>query len=176
MIAGVVGVFADAHLLVEACKRLRERRFTRIATYAPYAIAELDPVLGIRRTLLRWVVLVAGLTGVGVAYLVLWWTNAIDYPYLSGGRPFNSIPADIPIMFETGVLFAGVAGFVGAFVASGLPRLYTPIVDVPGFERTSVDRFWVVVPFTDPAWSSDLTRQLEELGAVEVRTVGEVPG
>jgi hypothetical protein len=175
VISGVIGIFSESHLVVEACHRLRERRFRRLETYGPYAVPELDDALGIQRTMLRWVVLALGLSGVAIAYFVLWWTNAIDYPYLVGGRPFNSVPADVPIMFETGVLFAGVAGFVGAFLASGMPRLYTPVIDVPGFDRTSVDRFWIVIPFTDPAWSSEVVGELRELGAIDVRLVGEVP-
>jgi hypothetical protein len=58
---------------------------------------------------------------------------------------------------------------------SRMPRLYAPVIDVPGYERTSVDRFWLVVPCSDPAWTEDLSRELEGLGAKAVRTVVEEP-
>jgi hypothetical protein len=56
-------------------------------------------------------------------------------------------------------------------VFSRLPRLTSPILDVPGYARTSVDRFWLVVPHADPAWTDELPRQLLDLGAVEVRAM-----
>jgi hypothetical protein len=78
-------------------------------------------------------------------------------------------------MFETAVLFAGVTAFVATLVVSRLPRLYSPVLDVPGFGRTSVDRLWIVIRYPDPAWTEDLPAQLGELGALAVHRVGEVP-
>jgi hypothetical protein len=34
--------------------------------------------------------------------------NTFDWPYVIGGKPFNSWPAFIPITFELGILFCGV--------------------------------------------------------------------
>jgi hypothetical protein len=175
MIAGTLAAFADAHLFVVAARRLRALRCERVQAYMPYALPELDGVLGIRRTNLRWWVLAAGLAGVVFAYLVQWWCNAFDYPYLVGGRPYDSIPTDVPIMFETAVLFAGTTAFLGMLLLSRMPRLWSPVLDAPGFDRTSVDRFWLVVPVSDPGWTADLAGMLAELGAVEVRDLGATP-
>lgn len=175
MTSAVVASFEESDLLVSACRRLHELGYRRFEAYSPHVVPELDEVLGIRRTKLRWWVLAAGLAGVVVGFFVLWWTNAFDYPYLVGGRPFNSIPADVPIMFETAVLFAGTTAFVLALLVSRLPRLHSPVLDIPGFERTSVDRFWIVIRYPDPAWTDELPDHLRDLGAIEVRNVGEVP-
>jgi hypothetical protein len=175
VIAATIGEFEDPGALVRAIRRMRELRYTRLDTYTPHAMPEIDAALGIPRTRLRWWVLAAGLGGVGLAYLAQWWCNAFDYPYLVGGRPYNSIPTDVPIMFETGVLLAGTTAFVAMLLSSRMPRLWSPVLDVPGYERTCVDRCWLVVHHPDPAWTEDLPRQLSELGAVAVRTVGQVP-
>jgi hypothetical protein len=172
MISATIGEFDDVHLFVAAARRLRGR-FPTLDAYFPYAVPELDRSLGIRRTKLRHWVLLAGLSGVFVAWFVQRWCNAIDYPYLVGGRPFDSLPTHVPIMFETGVLFAGCTAFLGVLALSRMPRLWSPILDVPGYDRTSVDRFWLVVENDDPAWTDELAAELRELGAVDVRIVGE---
>jgi hypothetical protein len=168
-----IGEFEDAHLFVQAARRLHELRYTAIDAYMPHALPELDAVLGIRRTKLRYWVLAAALSGLVVAFVVQHWCNAIDYPYLVGGRPFASLPTNVPIMFETAILFAGTTAFFGMLLLSRLPRLWSPILDVPGYERTSVDRFWLVVSQSDAAWNADLPAQLTDFGAIEVRTIGE---
>ncbi|HEY8076655.1 MAG TPA: DUF3341 domain-containing protein [Labilithrix sp.] len=172
MIAATIGEFDDAQLFVNAARHMRERRIA-IDAYMPHAIPELDDALGIRRTKLRWWVLAAGLGGLAVAFAIQHWCNAIDYPYLVGGRPYASIPTDVPIMFETAVLFAGTTAFLAMLVLSRMPRLWSPILDVPGYERTSVDRFWIVVPQSDPAWSRAIGPELASLGAVSIKHVGE---
>jgi hypothetical protein len=175
VISATIGEFDDARAFVRAAKRLRELHFSEIEAYMPHAIPELDASLGIARTKLRHWVLVAGLAGVVGAYLVQWLCNAIDYPIIVGARPFNSLPSDVPIMFESGILLSGTTAFVAMIVLSRMPRLWSPILDVPGYERTCVDRFWLVVRYPDPAWTRDLPRTLAELGAIDVRAVGDVP-
>jgi len=171
----VIGEFDSADGLLVAARWLRDRGYSHIDAYMPHGVPELEQTLGIKRTGLRYWVLAAGLTGVAVAFLIQWWCNAIDYAYLVGGRPYNSLPTSVPIMFETAVLFAGTTAFVTALLLSRMPRVWSPVLDVPGYERTSVDRFWIVVGYPDPAWTDDLRERLAELGALEVRTVGQVP-
>lgn len=130
---------------VAAARRVRELGYARLEAYTPFQIPELDVELEIPRTKIPFIVLAAGLAGAGVALLIQWWTNAIDYPINVGGRPMFSIPADVPIVFETTVLFAGCTAFAAVLLANRLPRLHHPIFELPGFERTSIDRFWIVV-------------------------------
>ncbi len=137
---------------------------------------ELEVALGIKRTKIPALVFLAGAAGASLAYLLLWWTNAYDYRLNVGGRPFNSIPADVPIMFETMVLFAGGTAFLAALVLSGLPRLHHRVFEEPGFERTSIDRFWLSIRDARTI-GKDIERdelsllrvELEGLGAVAVR-------
>ena len=166
---------------IVAALRARELGYARLEAYTPFPIAELDSALGIRRPRLQLVVLGAGITGAALALLIQWWTNAVDYPLDVGGRPLFSIPTDIPIVFETTVLFAALAAFVSVFLAGRLPRLHDPVFDLPGFERTSVDRFWIVVgdafsgaDDTREEEVAELTRELERVGATVIR--GRIEG
>jgi hypothetical protein len=123
----------------------------------------------VRRSWLSWIVLAAGLTFGGAAYLLQWWINVIDYPLNIGGRPYHSAPAFIPITFEMAVLFGGAAALISAIVLGGLPRLWHPVFEVDGFERASIDRFWVAVGAGDPALDrARVTAALNSAGALRV--------
>ena len=127
----------------------------------------------------RVVVLGAGGAGALLALAVLHWTNGIDYPLDVGGRPLLSLPSYVPIVFETTVLFASLAAFASVLVFSGLPRLHHPVFDFEGFERTTIDRFWITVGdvrrFARDVASEELRRlaaELTRLGAVRVHGEG----
>ena len=96
-----------------------------------------------RRSRLPIAVFIGALTGCALAYWILWFTNARDYPLDVGGRPLNSIPADIPIMFETTVLFGSMTAFLAVLLLSRMPRLFHPIMTVEGHESITLDRFWL---------------------------------
>lgn len=145
MVDVIVAEVDSPERVVEAARRLRELGYGQLEAYTPFPIAELDGVLSIRRTRLPYLVLAGGVAGAAIALLLLWWTNAYDYPLNVGGRPLFSIPTDVPIVFETAVLFASLTAFASVLVGSRLPRLHDPLFDLPGFERTRIDRFWIVV-------------------------------
>jgi hypothetical protein len=158
-----------------AADRLRELGYTRLQAYTPYPIPELEEKLRVGRSKLPVGVFAAGITGTVLAFVVIWFCNAADYPLDVGGRPLNSFPADVPIMFETTVLFAGIAAFGLALVLNRLPRLYDALSEVDGMERASVDRYVLRVAASDPRFDSRLFDVLEESGVCVVRTVGLQP-
>ena len=72
----------------------------------------------------------AGVVGMVSALLLQWWTGAVDYPLVIGGKPLFAFEFSIPITFEVTVLLAAFAAVLGMFaaewpataVASGVPR------------------------------------------------------
>jgi hypothetical protein len=169
---GTLFEFSSPEELLSAADALRELGCKRLAAFTPYAIPELEGKLGVRRTRIPWAVLVAAAFGCALAFGIIWVTNAYDYALDVGGRPLNSLPADIPIMFETTVLFGSFTAFALVFVRSGMPRLHHPLTEVEGIESVSIDRFWIGVEETPPVDDAVRTRMLA-LGAVAVRTMGE---
>jgi hypothetical protein len=163
----VVAELDSADLAVGVATRLRELGYADLDALTPFPVAELDDVLAIRRTRVRWIVLAAGLAGVALAFLVIHWTNAVDYPLNVGGRPLDSLPADVPIIFETAVLFGSFAAFAGVLLGAGLPRLHHPLFELEGIERTTIDRFWVLVRgVAEGEDRAKLRAELERMGAV----------
>jgi hypothetical protein len=168
---GTLFEFSSPEEILSAADALRALGYRRLAAFTPYAIPELEEKLGIRRTRIPWAVLVAAAFGCALAFGIIWATNAYDYALDVGGRPLNSLPADIPIMFETTVLFGALTAFVLVFVRSGMPRLHDPLMEVEGIESASIDRFWIGVEEIASVDEAVRTRMMA-LGALAVRTMG----
>ena len=175
MRSGLVAEFASADDAVTAARLLRALGYEKLEAYTPFGVPELEAPLGITRTVIPWLVLGGALGGAVVAVLVTWWTNSVDYPVAVGGRPLWSFPAHVPIVFETMVLFAAGAAFVLALALSGMPRLHAPIMEVPGFERTSLDRFWIAIDDVESVYNAELPARLTAMGAIALHVVGGEP-
>jgi hypothetical protein len=163
----LVAEFKSPDDAVAAAVTLRALGYTRLDAFMPYPVPALEEALEVKRSRIPFVAFAAGATGCLLAYLIIWSTNAYDYPLIVGARPLDSLPADIPLMFESTVLIAGIAAFALVFLRSGLPRLHHPVMEIDGFERVSLDRFWLVVDA--PAVDPDIRDRLLALGAVTVR-------
>jgi hypothetical protein len=103
----MLGSFADEAQLLEAARAVRKRNWDIVDVYGPYPVHGLEEVLGWRRSRLPAACLLGGLTGVGLALWFQFWTTAQDWPINVGGRPWNSLPAFVPVTFESMVLLAG---------------------------------------------------------------------
>jgi hypothetical protein len=174
---GLLAEYETPDALVTALNELRKRGFRRLDAYTPYPLLAAERAIGLFRSRICWVVFPFAITAATVAYLVQWWCNAVDYPLNVGGRPPHSAPAFVPITFEMAVLFTGLTALAVLCVYARLPTLWEPIFEVPGFERASIDRFFLAVDETDPAFDRDtVTRLLESMGALRVVPVGLTGG
>ena len=100
------------------------------------------------------------------------WISSVAYPLNIGGRPYNSWPAFIPVTFELTILLAAFAAVVGMFSLNRLPEPYHPVFNVPGFERATQDRCFLLIEAQDPKFDVEETRAfLEGLGPEEVSHV-----
>jgi hypothetical protein len=167
----VVAEFDSPEPAIEAAKKATELGYSQLDAFTPFPIPELDEALGLTRPKVPALALLAGASGAGIALLIQWWCNAYDYPLDVGGRPFASWPTYIVIMFETTVLFAALVTFASVLLGARLPRLHDEAFDLPGFERTTVDRFWLAIGNIDRAGAAEvdeLRGVLERCGALAV--------
>ncbi len=171
---GILAEFDSPEAMLRAIRAIRERGYRRLDAFSPYAIDGAAEALGLERSPITWIVLPVALTGAATAYWIQWFCNALDYPIDVGGRQLHSVPAFIPVTFEMAVLSASLMGFFTYLFFCKLPELYSPIFDVPGFERASIDRFWVGVDERDPSFNvRDLESAFLELGALRVERAKE---
>ncbi len=157
---GLLAEYDTPGQLIRASRQVRDAGYTRWDTYTPFPVHGIDRAMGIKMTVLPWLVLGAGLTGLVTAILLQWWTNAYDYPWIVSGKPFWSIPANVPIMFELTVLFSAITTLVGMLVLNGLPHPSHPLDLKERFARSTDDKFFLLIEATDPKFELDETRDL----------------
>jgi hypothetical protein len=169
---GYLAEFDKVDELLVGAATVRDAGYTKWDAHTPFVIHGLDAAMGVKKTILPYVVFVAGLTGATAGILLQWWTNAIDYPFLISGKPLFSLPANIPVAFETTILFAAISALVGMLALNGLPRLYHPLFRSRAFKRATDDHFFISIEADDPLFDADATRELLE--SISGRKVEEV--
>jgi mono/diheme cytochrome c family protein len=154
--------YADENHLLEACRKVRDSGYTRTDAFTPFPVHGIDEALGIKPTVLPWIVLCFGLSGLSLALVMQWWTNAYDYPYIISGKPYFSLPAFIPVTFELTILFSAFSTFLGMIALNGLPKFSNPVFTNPKFDRATDDRFFLWVDARDKYFNSDKVKSLLE--------------
>lgn len=173
-IYGLLAEFDTPTQLVEAARKVRDAGFTKTDAYSPFPLHEIDEALGIKRSILPFLVLGGGfaglLTGLGLQYFV----HVYDYPIIVGGRPFFSLPSFIPPSFELTILLAALTAVFGMLLLNGLPQPYHPVFNVPRFALASREKFFLLIETKDPKFNYDETRNfMQTLNAQEVFDVEE---
>lgn len=175
--SGLLAEFETPEKMLEAASALRDRGVRRMDTYSPYPVHGVEESMGLPKSPVSKIVLVAGIAGAVFAYWIQWLTNAFIYPLNVGGRPAHAAPAFLLITFETMVLFGGFAALFSVIGLSRLPRYWDPLFEVKEFESASIDRFWVGVDSRDPNYEpEELAKLWRELGALQVLSFGEGAG
>lgn len=148
--------------VMHAAEKVRDAGYERWDVHTPFPIHGMDRAMGLPDSKVGWIVLVMGLTGCISAFLLMWWTNGVDYPLVIGGKPGFSIPSMIPIMFELTVLLSAFGAVFGMLGINQLPKHHHPVFYSDRFERASDDRFFISIDASDPAFDLEETRALLE--------------
>jgi hypothetical protein len=170
---GLLAEFVEPDALVTAARQVYDKGYRDFEAYAPMPVAGLSEAVGFPRSRMPLVVLVGGVVGCLAGYAMQYFISVVDYPLNIGGRPLNSWPSFVPVIFEMTVLFGALAAVLGMLAMNGLPRPHHPLFGVPQFDRATQDRFFLCIRRTDPLYHQRTTRDfLQRLGA---RGVVDVP-
>jgi hypothetical protein len=169
---GLMAEFENPSDAVAAARHVYEAGYRKIDAFSPYPVEELSEAIGVHSTKMSLLVLIGGLIGGTLGYLLQYYLLVIDYPLNVGGKPPHSWPAFIPITFECTVLGAALFAVFGMMALNGLPEPYHPVFNAPNFALASRDRFFVLVESTDPKFDREHTAEfLRSLGPREVTDV-----
>lgn len=161
----VVGVFEEEGALFNAVKRVRKSGYRLHDVYTPFPIHGLDREMGLRDTSIHTAGFIYGITGTTIALSFMTWVFTKDWPLNIGGKPHFALPAWIPIMFETTVLFSAV-GMVLTFCY--LCQL-APFVRKHHFHlRATDDKFVMVIDCSAKNNDVEVGDFLASIGATEV--------
>jgi hypothetical protein len=182
-IYGLLAEFETPQAVMDAAVKVRDAGYRWWDTMTPYPVHGLDKAMGIKPTFLPWLVFGGGLTGAIAGVALQAFTNATafkiwagvfveGYPFMVSGKPLNSLPAWIPVIFELTVLLAATGCFGLMLLLNGLPRLYHPLFKSDRFARVTDDRFFLVIEARDPKFFRDETESfLRSLDPVSLETV-----
>jgi hypothetical protein len=171
-LVALLGEFRDVSVVTEAARKVREAGFVRFDVHSPFPIHGIDAVMGTRPTGLPWLVLGAGLFGLGGGIWLQWFANDWAYNFPISGKPFWSFPANIPVAFECTILCASLMAVFGMLGLNRLPTLYNPIFKIDRFRRVTNDRFFIYLDAADPAFNEQRSAELlQRVGATAVERV-----
>ena len=170
--AYVLAEFKDDQALFAAARRLRALGHRRLDAHSPFPLHGAEEALGLSRSKVPLIALVGGVSGAVGGYVMQWWMNGVDFAINVGNRPPHSPPANIPVTFEMGVLFASLSIVVGLFALCGFPRTYHPTFELDAFRTASVDALWLSAE-VEAEEAGAVTEELRRLGALQVSAVEE---
>lgn len=148
--------------LSSAAEKVRDAGYKAWDCHTPYPVHGLDEAMGLPKTKLAIYSFAFGMTGLSLAWLMIWWMNAVDYPIIIGGKPPYSFPSMVPIMFEGGILFTGFGTLFTLLGLMKLPRHNHPIFESDRFEASSDDKFFISIEAQDAKFDLQQTRALLE--------------
>ena len=157
---GYLAEYATPSEVLQAAEKVREAGYSKWDCLTPFPVHGLDRAMGVKRTILPWIVLGGGLTGLALAIFMQWYVNSphtqsaglyvlSGYPLNISGKPYWSVPANVPVMFELAVLIAALTTFVFVWALSGLPRFYHPVFNAARFRRATDDKFFLLIEAHD---------------------------
>ncbi|MBC7924307.1 MAG: DUF3341 domain-containing protein [Bryobacteraceae bacterium] len=172
-IYGVVGQFDRPEDLVRAGEELHKGRgYTKIDAVTPFPIHGIDDAIGTPPSKLGYIVFACGLFGLANAILMVWYTSAVDYRLVIGGKPLFAWEFSVPVLFELTVLFSAFGAVLGMFFLNGLPQFYHPLFNYQHFGSSTDDKYLLVVESSDPRFNVEEIRGvMEKLGAAHTEVV-----
>jgi len=165
----VYGIYSHETNFLDAINSVQTDGLTIDDAYSPFPVHGIDDLLGVKETSLHKAGFMLGFTGTVTAFSVMTYVNTMGYPTIFGGKPFWSLPAFIPVMFETTVLMAAVGMF---FVYIKRNELFPGKIPMIIDERTSDDKFALAFGIDDKSDDevNKIKLALQKSGAEEVNT------
>lgn len=172
-IYGAIAAFKTDTELLEAARKVRLAGYSKFDCHTPFPVHHLDQAMGMRRSKLPYFIICCSAAGLLTGFLLQWWTGAVDYKLVIGGKPLFAVEFATPILFECTILFTAfgaVFGMLGLF--NGLPTFYHPVFNAEVSKRITDDRFVVSIEAKDPQFDAAKTVEfLQSLGGEEAQII-----
>lgn len=162
----MLGVYDNPDTVFSVTENLVKAGYDVHDVYTPFAVHNLDKVIGVKRTRLSVAAFIFAMTGLVSALALQSYASYFDWQMNIGGKPSLHIPTYIPITFELSILFTAF-GMVGCFFV--VNRMFwgrnTDVIDL----RVTDDRFVIAVNIHSKTDVKALEQTFVSGGAIEVR-------
>ena len=166
---GLIATFDTAPDVYHAAEKVRDAGYRNWDCITPFPVHGLDKAMGLRRSIVPRISLAGGITGFITGMSMIWWTGAVDYQLIVGGKPLFSPMFAFPVSYELTILFTAFATIIGMFVLNGLPMHYHPVLKYDHIKRGMDDTFFIVIEARDPRFNLANTKALlAKVGGTEV--------
>ena len=167
---GLIATYDSAAGLYQAAQLVRDAGYKQWDCITPFPVHGLDTAMGLKRSVVPRFSLVGGITGFFTGMSLIWWTGAVDYPLIVGGKPYFSPMFAFPVAYELTILFTAFATIGGMFFLNGLPKHYHPVLKYDQIKRGMDDLFFIVIESRDPRFNAANTRALlEKSGGTDIK-------
>lgn len=184
---GIVAEFDNTTDVMAATRAAYDAGYRKMDVHSPFPIHGIDEALGVKPTILPWIVLFMGLCGMATGIFLTTFTmtdwlpqpefvpeNFHGYQYLISGKPFNSFAAFIPVIFELTIMFSAYTAVFAMFLLNKLPLLYHPLFNSKNFRRATQDRFFLAIESQDRHFDADATNTfLKDHKALSTELINE---
>ena len=173
---GLGAEFTSAAALLEAAKKIYAHGFKKWDVYSPFPIHGMDHAMGFKRSRVSLFSLIGGFTGLTTAFVLIYYTSALNYPLIVQGKPYFALEPSLPIFFELTILLTAFGTILGLLLLTLLPRLHHPVFNWDRFQRATDDGFFLVLEVADPKFDPTASRQLlQGMGGTHITEIYQDP-
>jgi len=180
---GYIAEYESPAAVLHAAEKVRDAGYSKWDCLTPFPVHGLDNAMGMKKTILPWIVLGGGLTGLTLAIFMQWYVNSphtessllyvlSGYPLNISGKPNWSVPPNVPVYFELTVLLSALTTFFCVWGLNRLPRYHHPVFNVARFRRVTDDKFFLMIEAADSKF--DLRESLALLEATHPAAIEEI--
>ncbi len=171
-IYGILARFDNPKALMLAAKKVKDNGFTKFDCHTPYPMHGLDDAMGMKRSILGYIVGVGALGGAALGLLLQWFASAYAYPIVISGKPYFSWQAYMIITFVTMVLGGALSSLLGMFHLNRMPAYYHPLFNSDQFKRATDDGFFISIESEDKLYDQDNTIEfLKSIGGEDIEVI-----
>jgi mono/diheme cytochrome c family protein len=170
---GIAALFETPDSIINAAKKIKEAGYKNYDINTPYPIHGMDDAVAAKSSKLGYVTLFFGFSAAAFILSFMWWTLAIDYPLIVGGKPYFPLPAFIPITFEFTVLLGVLSTVFGMIaVAFNLPFNSHPLHDSEYMRKVTSDKYGAVIEADDPQFNENKVKEyLKSIGGNSIELI-----
>ena len=172
----VGALFDNPDKIINAASKVKNDGFKYFDVNTPYPLHGMDDAMGLKSSKLGYVTLFFGFAAATFILSFMWWTLAVSYPLVIGGKPYFSLPAFVPITFEFTVLLGVLSTVIGMIaIVFNLPFNSHPLHDTEYMKSVTSDKYGIVIEAEDPKFENEenIRQYLKGLGAIFTEVIYE---